>query len=83
MLSVKTRYILICFVLALALLELSLQCQAKIDAKSIVGIWLMESDKEVVDMSKNGNNGEVKGNLKLVDGKFGKALLYPSQKVVL
>ncbi|MGQ9611093.1 MAG: LamG domain-containing protein [bacterium] len=80
MFSDKTKFITVCFVLTFAILEICSECQAKIDAKSIVGIWLMESDKEVVDMSKNGNNGEVKGSLKLVDGKFGKALLYPGQK---
>ncbi len=80
MIFAKTKYISICFGLIVAILVLGGQCYARIDTKSIVGIWLMESDKEVVDMSKNGNNGEVKGNLKLVDGKFGKALLYPAQK---
>ncbi len=80
MFPVKVKHIIICFVLVFGVLGFGLYCQAKIDAKSIVGLWLMESDKEVADMSKNGNHGEVKGNLKLVDGKFGKALLYPAQK---
>jgi len=57
----------------------TLQSSAKIDSKSIVGIWLFDEDsgKKVTDSSKNGNDGEIKGDLKWVEGKIGKALLFP------
>jgi len=56
------------------------QNQAYIDPKSVVGIWLLENDKKADDSSRNGHDGEIKGSLKLVDGKFGKALEFPGVK---
>lgn len=49
---------------------------AKIDAKTAVGIWLFEEGKgdTAKDSSKNGNDGKLKTNPKWVDGKLGKAL---------
>lgn len=55
------------------------QSHAKIDAKSIVGTWLFDdgNGKTAKDSSGNKNDGEIKGDLKWVDGKFGKALEFP------
>lgn len=83
MLPVKIKYILACFVLEFIILILGLPYKAKIDAKSIVGIWLMESDRQVADMSKNGNYGEVKGNLKLVDVNLAKHYYILLKRIVL
>ncbi len=48
---------------------------AKIDPKSIVGIWLLDEGKGDIaqDTSGNGNDGKIVG-AKWTDGKFGKAL---------
>jgi hypothetical protein len=55
------------------------QSHAKIDAKSIVGIWLFDdgTGKTAKDSSGNKHDGVVKGDLKWVDGKFGKAIEFP------
>lgn len=73
----RTFLIIIFIVTTLAFLNLA---HAKIEPKSIVGIWLMERNDVVKDESGKGNDGEVKGKLEVVDGKFGKALMYPAQK---
>ncbi|MBI1925018.1 hypothetical protein HYR99_12320, partial [Candidatus Poribacteria bacterium] len=57
------------------------QSDAKIDSKSVVGIWLFDKGggKTAEDSSKNGNDGNMKGTLQWVDGKFGKALEFPGK----
>ena len=52
------------------------QSSAKIDSKSIVGVWLFDegSGKTARDSSGKGNDGELMNNPKWVSGKFGKAL---------
>lgn len=52
------------------------QSYAKIDPKSIVGIWLFDEGEgeEAFDSSDNGNNGRISGEPEWVEGKFGKAL---------
>lgn len=50
---------------------------AKIDPQAILGVWLFDEiigGKTVKDSSKNGKDGTIEGNPKLVGGKFGKAL---------
>ena len=58
---------------------------AKITADDIVGLWLMDegSGKVIADSSGNGNDGEIIGDLKWVDGKFGKALEFPGESMNL
>jgi hypothetical protein len=55
---------------------LALQSSAKIDPKSIVGVWLFDEGKGDVakDSAKNGLEGNIIGGPKWVEGKFGKAL---------
>lgn len=51
------------------------QSEAKIDKANVKGIWLLDDGGNVAkDSSGNGKNGTVKGNLKWVAGKFGKAI---------
>ena len=45
---------------------------AEIDPATVVGAWLFDDD--VKDSSGNGNDGEIAGSPKYVDGQFGKAL---------
>ena len=65
---------LICFALVLSPLT-----QAEIEPENIVGIWLFDqgAGKVAQDSSDNGIDGELKGGVKWVNGKFGKALLFP------
>lgn len=65
---------LIIFVLVLSPLT-----RAEIEPKNIVGIWLFDQGEGKVarDSSDNGIDGKINGNIKWVDGKFGKALLFP------
>ena len=65
---------LICFALVLSPLA-----QAEIEPENIVGIWLFDqgAGKVAQDSSDNGIDGELKGGIKWVNGKFGKALLFP------
>ena len=52
---------------------------AKIEPEAIVAIWLFDEPVEdvVEDVSGNGHDGEVKGSLEQVEGKFGSALEFP------
>jgi len=52
------------------------QSTAKIDPKSIVGLWLLDEDTGDVakDSTKNGNHGKLMNGPKWVKGKFGNAL---------
>jgi hypothetical protein len=52
------------------------QSFAKIDKQSIAGAWLFDENtgKVAKDISENGNDGNLMGNPKWVNGKFGKAL---------
>ena len=56
---------------------------AAINPKDILGIWTMDdgSGKVVKDLSGNGNDGEISGNAKWVDGKIGKALEFSGGNV--
>jgi len=48
--------------------------QAKVDPGIVVGLWLFDKDGDTTDVSGNGHDGKVEGNVKWVDGKFGKAV---------
>ncbi len=58
------------------ILVLSVPLFAKIDPKTVVGLWLFDDGggKVAKDSSENKRNGEVIGDVKWVDGKFGKAI---------
>lgn len=59
-------------VLALGLI-FGLQCTARIDPKTIVGVWLLD-EGEGTDASENERHGKLTGKPKVVEGKFGTAL---------
>ncbi len=72
--SLKGIIILFIFMFVTGFIVIS-QSHAKIDPKTIAGLWLFdESGKVVKDHSGNGLDGEVIGSVKWVDGKFGKAM---------
>ncbi len=54
------------------------QSSAKIDPKTVVGMWLFEegAGNIIKDSSGNGNHGEVLGNAKRAEGKFSKGLTF-------
>jgi len=64
------------FLIGLLLIE---QSHAAIEEKSIVGIWLFDEGKgdTAKDSSKGQHDGTIKGDVKWVDGKNGKALEFP------
>jgi len=57
---------------------------AKINPENVVGAWLFEegSGNIAKDSSGKGNNGEIKGSPKWINGKFGRAMEF-NGKVVL
>lgn len=60
----------------IVLLMFTGQSSARIDKKSVVGMWLFDEDKgnAAKDSSQNGTDGKYIGAPKLGDGKFGKGL---------
>ncbi|GIX07241.1 MAG: hypothetical protein KatS3mg115_1644 [Candidatus Poribacteria bacterium] len=52
---------------------------ARIDPKTIAGMWLFDEGKGdvVADLSGNGNDGTLTGNVDWVDGPFGGAVEFP------
>jgi len=63
------------FIIAISLIIAS-SAFAKIDPKTMVGLWLFDEGKgdTAKDSSGNGNDGVLKGNVKWVTGKFGSAV---------
>ena len=52
---------------------------ARIDAQSVVGMWLFDegTGDTTRDISPHGHDGEIKGSIKWVEGKIGSALQFP------
>lgn len=73
--TIVARLTLICLSIIVISLLLAGQSNAKIDPKSIVGIWLFDEGKGKIteDLSGNGNDGEIV-EAKWVEGKGGKGL---------
>jgi hypothetical protein len=72
----KVRSLLIGVTVLFIVGLLATSTYAKIDPKTIVGMWLFDENKGDVaaDSSGNKNDGKLVGSPKWVDGKFGKAL---------
>ena len=73
----KVKYPLVAVVALFAAgLLFAVSSEAKIDPKTIAGMWLFDEDEgDVVnDSSGNGNDGTLKNGPKWDDGKFGSAL---------
>jgi len=71
------RVTLICVSLVVVGLFFADVSHAKIDPKTVAGLWLFDDEDEgdvAEDSSGNGNHGALMGKPKWVDGKFGKAL---------
>jgi len=75
----KARCLLIGVVILFATGMLTAPSDAKIDPRTIVGMWIFDegSGRIAKDSSGNGNDGILVGKLKRVNGKFGKALEFP------
>jgi len=77
--KMKVRYLLIgVVVLFAASLLFAVSSEARMDPKTIAGIWLFDEGKgkDVKDSSGNENNGTLANEPKWVDGKFGKAMTF-------
>jgi len=75
----KVRYLLIGVVfLFFASLLFTVSSEAKMDPKTIAGMWLFDEGKGKVakDSSGNENNGTLANDPKWTDGKFGKAIIF-------
>lgn len=61
-----------------AIFMLSKQSYARVDPKSVVGLWLIDESEDniIPDLSGNGNDGAIKGSPKWIEGKFGDALQF-------
>jgi hypothetical protein len=72
----KVRCLLIGVVVLFVAGVLTASSYAKIDPKTVAGIWLFDesSGKTAKDSSENGNDGTLMNGPKWVDGKFSKAL---------
>lgn len=75
----RDRFLPIASVVLFVVGVLAGSSHAEIDPDSIVGVWLLDEDEgnTAKDSSGNGHNGEIKGNVKWAEGKFGKALEFP------
>ncbi len=70
------RFIRIYVIILFAVCFVILPTQAAFDADNIMGMWLFNEGNgdTAKDSSGNGNDGEIIGGAKWVDGQFGKAL---------
>ncbi len=81
----KMRIFSLCVILGLAVLIFSTQCDAKVDAKSIVGLWLFDDGKgdTAKDSSGNGNDAKIVNGVKWATGQIGGALDFDGADDVL
>ncbi|MBD3183822.1 hypothetical protein GF312_16175 [Candidatus Poribacteria bacterium] len=70
------NFIFVLFVISLLFCYSAEQTQAEIDPASVVGLWLFEEGKGdiAVDSSDSGNDGNIAGNAKWINGQFGQAM---------
>jgi hypothetical protein len=79
----KTRLFLLCGTLITICLMFTVSIEANVDPGTVVGMWLFDKDGDTADVSGNGHNGSIEGNIKWVDGKFGKAVDLDGNSFVL
>lgn len=81
--ALATRTILVWISLAVVSLLFTGLSHARIDPKTLVGLWVFdEEDTEVAeDLSENKIDGQINGDSNWEDGKFGKALEYDGSTV--
>lgn len=66
-----------CMVFVVMSLAFALQSEARIDPKSVMGMWLFEENRgnTAYDSSGNGLDGNFVNDVKWTEGKFGKAIV--------
>ena len=71
------------FSLILVAIAFTFPAYAAINMKDAMGVWTFDegNGKEAGDISGNNHNGEITGNVKWVDGKYGKALEFSGGNV--
>ena len=73
----KLKYLSLILAVVSVLLFLTAASDAEIQEDTILGIWLFEEgNKDIIDASGNGHDGQVLGNPKIEDSPFGKALSF-------
>ncbi|MFQ6044048.1 MAG: LamG-like jellyroll fold domain-containing protein, partial [Candidatus Poribacteria bacterium] len=79
------KSIILAAVVCLTFFSISGIAFSKITKEDFSGLWLFDegAGKTVGDSSGNGNDGDIIGDLKWVDGKFGKALEFPGESLNL
>jgi large repetitive protein len=70
---------ILCISLIFAGISIKQSSAAIVEKVAIVGIWLFDKNEGNIakDSSGNGHDGEIIGNIGLVEGQFGKALSFP------
>lgn len=78
---VKSRLTLVCLSLIAISLTFAGISYAEIDPKAVVGMWLFDQGTgRTAKDSFNGHDGEIKGDTKWVNGKFGNALEFSGEE---
>lgn len=72
----RLSYLFVAVSILLAVCIISTPCYAEIDPKTVVGIWLLDSNNggKIKDSGSNNLDGRIVGNSTIVEGKFGKGL---------
>ena len=80
----KAKYLLIGVVVLFIAGVLTASSFAELDPETCVGVWLFDEDEGDIaaDSSEEGNDGQLIGDPKWVDGKFGSALEFSPNKYV-
>ncbi|MDQ1318479.1 MAG: hypothetical protein QG588_2141 [Candidatus Poribacteria bacterium] len=79
----RIRFFLFYGIMLAICLMVTTSIQAKVDPGIVVGMWLFDKDGDTTDVSGKGHDGKVEGNVKWVDGKFGKAVELDGNSFVL
>ena len=76
MTTTEYRFACLCIAFFVAGLAVTEKCHSQAFLSKVEGIWLFDEGKgeTVEDSSGNGNDGEFRGELEYVEGKFGTAL---------
>jgi hypothetical protein len=67
------KFVLFCCVLVSVFL-LTVSAKSAVTPEMAVGMWLFDQDGQALDTTGKGHDGKADGNVKWVNGKFGKAI---------
>jgi len=70
-------------VAVLAILPFSMGVAYSFDASSVVAAWVFDKDEDASDITGNGHDGEIDGNVDWVAGKFGSAVRLDGSSAVI